>query len=106
MDKRMGNRLTKPGRKTAKISIRCREEEKKKIEKKAAHMGISESKLMEEAIEAVLKRRSRYDKGKVRSLVEMQEAMNHMVRDIGDGQDEYRAMLMELMERSMGLWEF
>ena len=106
MDRGSGKRLSRMNRKTAMISVRCREDEKRKIEQKADRMGISESKLIEEAIEVVLKRKTRSDKNKVKTLVEMQETMNQMVRDLGDEQDEYRMQLLGLMERTINLWEF
>ena len=106
MDQRTGVKLLKMERKTAKISIRCTEETKRKIAAKAERMETSESRLLEEAVDVILRRRSRYDKGKARTLVETQEAMNHMVRELGNDQSGSREQLLDLMERMAGLWQF
>lgn len=93
-------------RKTEMISIRCTKETKNKLEEKAERMGISSSRLLDDSIEAILKRRSRGDKGKARTLVETQETMNHMIRNLGNDQTGYKEQLMGLMEGMAGLWQF
>lgn len=93
-------------KKTEMISIRCTKETKKKLEEKAERMGISSSRLLDDSIEAILKRRSRGDKGKARALVEIQETINHMIRELGNDQSSYKEQLLGLMGRMAGLWQF
>lgn len=106
MDKRTGNRMLRTDGISVMVSFRCKKDLKKKIETKARHMGIGESRFISDCLEMGVKRRSKYDKGKVKSLVEMQEAMNHMVTELGAGQGEQKRQVLELMERSANLWEF
>lgn len=106
MDKRTGKKMLKTGRKTETVSFRCTEDLKNKIETKARQMKIGESKFLSECVEEGLKRKSRYDKGKVRSLVEMQETMNHMATGFDGEQDELKEQILGLMERSIELWQF
>ncbi len=49
---------------------------------------------------------TRYDKGKGRSLVEMQEAMNQIIRTLTPGQENVKGQLLELGERMIKLWDF
>lgn len=106
MDKRTGRKLLKKGRKTETITFRCTEDLKSKIETKARQMKIGESKFLSDCVEERLKRKSRYDKGKVRTLVEIQETMNHMMADFDEGQDEQKEQILGLMERGIELWQF
>lgn len=106
MDKRTGKKLLKTGRKTETVSFRCTEDLKNKIESKARKMQIGESKFLSECVEEGLKRKSRYDKGKVRSLVEMQETMNHMVTDLDGEENELKQQILGLIERGIELWQF
>ena len=87
------------------VSFRCKKDLKKKIENKAEHMRIGESKFITNCIEEGVKRRSRYDKGKVNTLVKMQEDMNRMVIEFDGEQDELKEQILEFMERSTKLWE-
>ncbi|MDE7019372.1 MAG: hypothetical protein K2P23_00480, partial [Lachnospiraceae bacterium] len=64
------------------------------------------SKFLSECVEEGLKRKSRYDKGKVRSLVEMQETMNHMVTDLDGEENELKQQILGLIERGIELWQF
>lgn len=106
MDKKTGVKLLKRGRKTVMVSFRCTEDLKNRIGAKAGQMKIGESKFLSDCVEEGLKRKSRYDKGKVRSLVEMQEAINHMVTDFDGEQDELKEQILGLMERGIELWQF
>lgn len=105
MNKSTGKKILKTGRKTVMVTFRCTEELKNKIETKAGQMKIRESKFLSECVEVGLKRQSRYDKGKVRSLVEMQEAMNRMVTGYDGEQDEIKEQILKLMERGIELWQ-
>lgn len=93
-------------KKTVNISFRCTVEQDRRIEAKAKGMGEKKSEFISDCIEEGLKRKTRYDKGKVRSLVEMQEAINQMIMRLGDEQKEIREQILEYEERTMRLWEF
>ena len=83
-----------------------KEEMKKGIEDIINKEGYGSSDNRFTNIEAGLKRKTRYDKGKVRALVEMQETMNQMIMSLGDGQKEIREQILEYGERTMKLWEY
>lgn len=103
----MGKRKLATGdKKTVNVSFRCTIEQDRRIEIKARSMGEKRSEFISDCIEAGLKRKTRYDKGKVRALVEMQETMNQMIMSLGDGQKEIREQILEYGERTMKLWEF
>lgn len=106
MDRRTGKRIMKVGTQSVMVSFRCKKDLKKKIENKAEHMGVRESKFISDCIEAGVKRRSRYDKGKVNTLVKMQEDMNHIVMEFDGEQGDLKEQVLEFMERTMKLWEF
>ena len=77
-----------------------------KIEEKAKHMGENKSQFLADCVERGLKRQARYDKGKGRSLVEMQEAINQIKRAPIPEQEKVKEQILELEERMMKLWDF
>ena len=93
-------------KKTVNVSFRCTAEQDRQIEAIAKSMGEKKSEFILDCVEAGLKRKTRYDKGKVRALVEMQETMNQMIMSLGDGQKEIREQILEYGERTMKLWEY
>ena len=98
--------MLKSDRKTVMETFRCTVDLDKKIEAKAKHMGESKSKFLSECVETGLKRKTKYDKGKVRILVEQQEIMNQLVRGLTPEQEGLKKLLLEYGERMMELWEF
>ena len=93
-------------KKTVNVSFRCTAEQDRQIEAKAKSMGEKKSEFILDCVEAGLKRKTRYDKGKVKSLVETQEAMNQMIMSLEDGPKEIREQILEYEERMSNLWEF
>lgn len=94
------------GKKTVNVSFRCTIEQDSRIEEKARSMGEKKSEFISDCVEAGLKGTTRYDKGKAKSLVEMQETMNQMIMNLGDGQQEIKKQILEYGERMIKLWEF
>lgn len=97
---------SKSCRKEVTVTFRCTKELDKKIEAKAKDMGENKSQFLSDCIEIGLKRKSRYDKGKGRSLVEIQEAMNQMIRTLTPEQENVKEQILELGERTIKLWDF
>lgn len=93
-------------KKAISVSFRCTVGLNRQIEAKAKHMEEKKSKFISDCIEAGLKRKTRYDKGKARALVEMQEDLNHMIRNIGNEQQGLKEEILKYEERTMKLWEF
>lgn len=106
MRNKNGRMMLEANRKTVMETFRCTAETDKKIEAKAKHMGESKSRFLSECVETGLKRKTKYDKGKVRSLVEQQEAINQMIIGLAPEQEELKNQLLELGERMIKLWEF
>ena len=104
--KRKGKMMLKSNRKGVTETFRCTKKLDKKIGEKAGQLGVNKSQFLSDCVETGLKRKSRYDKGKVRSLVEMQEAMNQMIRTFTPEQEELKEQALRLTERTMELWEF
>ena len=94
------------GKKNVNVSFRCTIEQDRRIEEKARSMGEKKSEFISDCVEAGLKGTTRYDKGKAKSLVEMQETMNQMIMNLGDGQQEIKKQILEYGERMIKLWEF
>lgn len=101
-----GRVMFKSERKEVTITFRCTKEMDKRIEAKAELMGENKSKFLSDCVERGLERKRRYDKGKGRSLVEMQEAMNHVIRTFTPEQEKMKEQILELGERMMKLWDF
>lgn len=106
MRKTKGRMMLKSSRKDVTITFRCTKEMDKKIEEKAKHMGENKSQFLSDCVEKGLKRQTRYDKGKGRSLVEMQEAMNQIIRAFTPEQEKVKEQILGLEERMMKLWDF
>lgn len=106
MGRTKGRMMFKANRKEVTVTFRCTKELDKKIEEKTKRMGENRSQFLSDCVEIGLKRRTRYDKGKGRSLVEMQEAMNQMIRTLTPEQEDEKAQILELEERMMKLWDF
>ena len=93
-------------KKTVNVSFRCTAEQDRQIEAKAKGMGEKKSEFILDCVEVGLKRKTRYDKGKIRSLVEMQEAMNRMIMSLEDEPKEIKKQILEYEKRMGELWEF
>ena len=106
MGRTKGRIMFKSNRKDVTVTFRCTKELDKKIEEKAKHMGENRSQFLSDCVEIGLKRKTRYDKGKGRSLVEMQEAMNQIIRTLTPEQEKMKEQILELEERTMRLWDF
>lgn len=106
MRRTKGKMMLKSNRKEVTITFRCTKEMEKRIEAKAERMGENKSKFLSDCIETGLKRQTRYDKGKGRSLVEMQETMNQIIRTLTPEQEKVKGQILELEERMMKLWDF
>ena len=106
MRSKKGRMMLRSNRKEVTITFRCTKELDKKIEAKAKHMGENKSQFLSDCVETGLKRKTRYDKGKGRSLVEMQETMNQIIRTLTPEQEKAKEQLLELEERMMKLWDF
>lgn len=96
----------KSARKKVTVTFRCTKELNEKIEIKAKSIGENKSQFLSDCVEKGLKRKTRYDKGKGRSLVELQEAMNQMIRAFTSEQEGEKAQILELEERMIKLWDF
>lgn len=106
MSRKINSRMAEANRKTANISIRCTENLEKKIKEKAEQMGESVSEFVLDCIETRLKKNGRHDKDKARALVEIQEKMNQLVRELKPEQKEIEQQLIEFMERGITLWDY
>ena len=106
MGRTKGKMMFKSNRKDVTITFRCTKEMDKKIEVKAERMGENKSQFLSDCIERGLKRKTRYDKGKGRALVEMQEATNQIIRTLTPEQEKVKEQILELEERMMKLWDF
>jgi len=93
-------------RKEVTETFRCTRELDKKIEKRAKQMGENKSQFLSDCVEMGLKRKTRYDKGKCRSMVEMQEALNQIIMTLTPEQENVKEQLLELGERAIKLWDF
>ncbi len=95
-------------KKTVIISIRCTPEMEKRIKDKAERFEESVSEFTMDCISAGLKRKTRYDKKKARVLVEMQEKMNTIIRDIGQNptQQAIKQELIDFSKEMVNLWDF
>lgn len=98
--------LMNPNRKNVTETFRCTKELDQKIEAKAKQFKQNKSQFLSDCVELGLKRRTKYDKGKGRALVEMQEAMNQTIRTLTPGQENVKGQLLELGERMIKLWDF
>ena len=98
--------LSANNRKTETISIRCLPETKRKMQNKAEKIGVSISDFALECIETNLKRNSKWSKHQIRTLVEVQEAMNQMMLSLEPEQKEIKNQLIDLSKGEMGLWDF
>lgn len=93
-------------RKSVTETFRCTKELDQKIEAKAKHLGENKSQFISECVEEGLKRKTRYDKGNGRTMVEAQEAMNQIIRTLTPEQENVKEQLLELGERMIRLWDF
>lgn len=98
--------LSANNRKTETVSIRCLPETKRKMQNKAEKMGVSVSDFALNCIETNLKRNTKWSKHKVRTLVEVQEAMNQMILNLDLDQQEIKNRMIDLSKGEMGLWDF
>ena len=106
MRRTKGKMMLKSNRKEVTITFRCTKEMDKKIEAKAERMGENKSQFLADCVETGLKRQTRYDKGKGRSLVEIQEAMNQIIRTLTPEQKKMKEQILQLEERMIKLWDF
>lgn len=93
-------------RKNVTETFRCTKELDQKIEAKAKYLGENKSQFLSECVEEGLKRKTKYDKGKGRTLVEIQEAMNQIIRILTPEQENVKEQLLELGEGMIRLWDF
>ncbi len=98
--------IMRSNRKNVTETFRCTKELDQKIEAKAKRMGENKSQFLSDCVELGLKRKTRYDKGKGRSLVETQEAMNQIIRALTPEQENVKEQILKLTERMMKLWDF
>lgn len=100
--------MNKRDKKTAIVTIRCTPEMEKRIKCKAEQLNEPVSKFAMDWISVGLKRNTRYDKKNAKTLVEMQERLNGMIRNIGYN-PEQQAMKQELIyisKEMVKLWDF
>lgn len=98
--------MSAENKKSDNISFRCASELKRKIKAKADKFGVSDSVYIIECIEENLKRNTKRNKDKVRTLVEMQEAMNQFLLNTDFEDQEAKDKLINIMKGAMDLWGF
>lgn len=106
MHKKSKNTMSAKNKKTENISFKCTMELKRKIKDKADKFGVSDSTYIIECIEENLKRNTRGNKHKVKTLVEMQEAMNQFLISIDSENQEIKNRIIEISKGAMDLWDF
>lgn len=101
-----GKLKLRPSRKSMIETFRCTKELDQKIEAKAKYLGENKSQFLSVCVEEGLKRKTRYDKGKGRTLVETQETINQIIRTLTPEQENVKEQLLKLGEGMVRLWDF
>lgn len=99
----IGNSIEK---RSKNFAIRCTPKMEIRMKNKAKQLGMSTSEFVNNCIEAGLARRTKYDRYHVVALVQAQEALNHIIMELGSGQENIKKTLVDFSrEEFMKLWE-
>ncbi len=105
MSKKANYSIPEKYRKSSFISLRCTPDMYEKIKKKAKKRKLSTSDYVIECVDTGLKKRRRGSKEKLRVLVENQEELNKIIKDLGPEQQGLRDSLIDCTREMMKLWE-
>lgn len=92
--------------KIAVITFRCTSEMGQKIKNKSNRLGLNVSAFTLNCVEAGLDRKTKYDKKRVKEMVEVQESLNQLVSSMNPEQEESIKKLLDISKEMMKLWEF
>lgn len=97
-------KMKEENRKIENIPFRCTSVMKNKIERKSEQLYGKKniSKFVSECIEMNLKKKTKSDKKHARALVELQEALNHIIIDTAN--EEIKENLITFSKGAMDLW--